>query len=251
MKKIILLMLMFFPLCVVNASANSNKETIVSEKTSYFKTTTFYGSEENFLSVSHNTFFSETIEITEQEYLEAKEMPNELSKAYNTIETTYKKLKVSILTDADKYKYKAELEWKKMPKVRSYDILGIGFYRSVKALSISYNTHYCLNNGSCYTTNSYYAKNVSGGVGATFQLPTSSEVKSIKSTLTANIDKNVTDATIIEQMATAEYVHAQKNITSALAREYSIGVTGIDLNSNNISYYDNMGAVSVSINCNW
>lgn len=251
--KIFLILILFVPICIVNASEVQESETIISENIRYFKTTTFYTSNDYSKQTfkENNSFFTETIEITEEEYYKKESNNPIVINSYNIIETTYKKLKVSISEDGDNYKYKAELEWKNMPKIRSYDNIGIGFYKSVKALSINFNTYYCLNDGNCYTSSSYYAKNSDGGVGATFKLPTSTEVKSIKSTLTANIVKNVQDATIIEQVATAEYVHAQKSISSTLARNYIIGITGIDLTSENSSYYDNMGIVTTKITCNW
>lgn len=45
-------------------------------------------------------------------------------------ETNYKKMTTTILKNGTKYKYQVLLNWKLLPATRSYDIIGIGHYKS-------------------------------------------------------------------------------------------------------------------------
>lgn len=258
MKRKLLALFLFlsFPF-FVNAETTEVEEegyNLVSTNEKYFKTT-------NVIKKSNTNLFSNeinendiilsyTTEITEEEYENASD--NEEIQTYsssNYVQTEYKKLTVSILENGVQYMYKAVLDWRKMPVVRSHDIIAIGFYNSVRASSISYKTDYCLTNGSCSTIQGYTGKNTSTGAGAVFQMPTSSNIKSIKNTLTVYIVKDV-NSTIIEQMAVADYAHATKTISDTNANKYTINTVGIT-HQGTSSYFDNMSYVSTKINCNW
>lgn len=259
MKKKILLLLFLFLLMpfLVDASSNVDEEEykLVSTNEKYFKTTNVIRkTNTNILNSNLNEndiILSYTTEIAKEEYENVND--NEEIQPYgssNYVQTEYKKLTVSILESGSAYKYTAVLNWRKMPVVRSSDIIAIGFYQSVKAVSIKFQTDYCLTTGSCSTLYGFIQKNTSTGAGAVFQLPTSSNVKSIKNTLTVQVSKNVSDATVIEQLAVADYAHATKKISLEEANKYSINISGLN-HIGTSSYFDTTPSVSTSLKCNW
>lgn len=258
LKIVVFCLFLSFPIIVSANNEEFNDDydyNLLSSNTKYYKTITIIdNSNINLASniLNDNIIMSYTEEITEKEYENVNEEDEiQIQSSSNTVQTEYKKLTVSILENGTKYMYTAVLDWKKMPAVRSYDIIAIGYYQSVKTTSLSYQTDYCLNNGSCYKNNVYNSKITASGSGATFKLPESKDLKSLKNTLKLYMDKNVNDATIIEQNAVADYAHAVKTVSSALAQEYSINLSGIALTSNNISSYDDMSNVSTKLSCSW
>ena len=242
-KRLLLVALMLLPISV--SAKENNDFQIISTEEKFYKTVIF---SVDSLDLARNDIYT-TSEISEEEYNLSD--TNAIARSSNTVQTEYKKMTVKILENDSSYKYQAILEWKKMPKVRSYDNLGIGFYQSVKASTITFNTYYCTSGGSCTTSTTYYPKITSTGVGATFKLPSSTSVTSIKSTLTAFISKNVSDATVVEQKAVADYAHATSTVTSSNAQNYSMDATGIHMTSGMVQYYDDISHVSTTINCNW
>lgn len=256
-KLLVVISIMFFPV-LVNAKIDDNSlytddegYKIVSTNEKYFKTIYVYNNYLSYNNLFSDNFLVNTIEVSKEEYDSYNEDNSNVFGSSNTIQTEYKKLTVSILENGSKYKYIATLDWKKMPSTRSYDILGIGFNKSVKATTIQYETYYCYNNGSCKTEKTYYINSSDSGVGVSFPLPISNEINLLKSTLTLVIDKNISGATVTEQVAVADYSHATKSISEALSRKYIIDKSGIILQSDNSSYYDEIPEVTAKIKCNW
>ncbi len=256
MKKIFILFLLV--ICPVIANAQKDDATVdeenyrlvsVSEK--YYKTVYNFNSVKKYNYSQNSEPLPVTIEISKEEYDAAGEFNISPLGVDVTGQTEYKKLTSSILENSSKYMYKAVLDWKKMPVVRSYDILAIGFNQNVKATNIMYNTHYCLKNGSCYDNSSYYVNKSSYGVGVSFKLPESSDVSVLRNTLTLYMDKNVNGATIKTQRAVADYSHAIKSISYNLSHSYSVNVNGISLNNDSTTYYDEISPVTAILNCNW
>lgn len=246
-----MILLMQLPLFVfAKTDVVEVQEKVVSSNTKYYKTITTldntYNIESLFIS---NNLHTKTIEVSEEEYNNSDILYN--TDSSSTIQTNYKKLTITILEYGNKYKYIATLEWKNMPAVRSYDILGISFYNSVKANSIFYETYYCLNNGNCNSDNQYTVVNDTSGVGVVFQLPTSSNMTALINTLTVIVDKN-TSGTIKEQKALADYSHAIKTISLNNAKNFSMSLSGgIVLSSSVETYYDEISPVATTLSCNW
>ena len=176
---------------------------------------------------------SVTYEITKAEY----DAFNGFDPLDATVETTYKKLTSTITQDSPFYKYKAKLTWKNIPSTRSYDIIGIGFYQSVKVLNddIYFQQDY-KQNGVNYTLYSSYDKVFAGGAGSSFLLP-SGTLTSLSSELYFYVTKNTT-ATIISQLAAADYAHATSTISFNNSKKFSVGPAGIDHLDGTSSYYD-------------
>lgn len=258
-RKIIILFLFLVCPFVVNASSNTSvndeEYKLISSNEKYFKTTNVIRNyNTNIFSneiKENDIILAYTEEITKEEYEQAEDYEEiQPYGSSNIVETNYKKLTVSILENGSAYRYKAVLNWKKLPSVRSSDIITIGFYQSVKAISVNYQTDYCLTTGTCSTLKSFVKKNTSKGAGAVFQLPSASNVNSIKNTLTLDIAKNVSDAKVIEQLAVADYAHATKKISLTDANNYTIDTSGLT-HQGTSSYFDTTPSVSTSIKCNW
>lgn len=252
MKKIIFIVVLLFQLTLfVNAKSDSEYyeiENIVSTNTKYYKTVTL-SSNTNISTMSlFDSYLTNTVEVTEEEYNGSIFANDAQSSSY---QTTYKKMTVNIIKSGSKYKYENILEWKNMPVVRSYDIIGIGYYASVKVSSINFENYYCLNNGNCIKSSNFSLVNSNNGVGAVFQLPTSNDLSSLKITFSLIIDKNVS-ATIKELYAIGDYSHAVKTLSLNSAKNFSVSsANGISLNNSIKDYYDEIPAVTTTTSCNW
>lgn len=239
---ILISLILFLPL---TANAISNESFIeVSSETKYFKVTTYNNS---FNLLSLQTPNSITEEISEKEY-ENVTLSSLLPQSATT-ETTYKKMITSISTNGSKYRYSVQLNWKLMPSNRSYDIIGIGFYPSVKVDGkLNFSLNYMDNNGAhTSTTGTSYIGN--SGASVTFKLP-SGNLNSLGAKLNFDVVKN-TNATIITQKAFGDYSHAIKNVSLANAKNHTVNTNGIVLNGSIYDYYDSISSAVAVWNGNW
>jgi hypothetical protein len=241
MKKIVLSFIALFIMIpfVIRAEEVNNEnelETVLSETTKYYKTITFNDSVcvAGLNNLCNN---SVTYEVSKEEYDSAPQIEVR-SVSDGLIETAYKKLTSTIIQSGTRYKYKANLNWKTIPSTRSYDIMGIGFYGSVKIWDddLFFEQNYT-KNGSNYTTYSNYPQVFSNGGGCSFALP-SGTLTALSQQLYFYVEKNTT-ATIIQQLAAADYAHATSTISLNNSKKYTIGAAGISHNGNS-SYYDAM-----------
>lgn len=235
---------LFFIACLLIPKisfAETLKDSIVSETTKYYKT------------ISQDMYFEkniETFEITEQEFNNSNDegLTRNLD---GYIETTYKKLTTTISKSDNYYQYKAVLDWKSIPNIKSYDIIGIGFYQSVKVTgSVNFSQNYCLTNGNCYTSRVYTPQTFSSGAGASFQLPNNGNLSSLKQTLNFLVTKNA-DATIISQIASGDYSHATSSVTAANAKKYTVNANGISLDSSIANSYDSISFARATWSGTW
>lgn len=253
MKKKIIILLLTLSFIIPN-SANAlsiNEETqvdtnIVSQTVKYYKTVS--RNNNILLSTStDNNIDSYTVEISKEEY-ETANSSIQFNSAY--VETTYKKLTSTILQNGSKYRYKAELNWKKFPSTRSYDIIGIGFYPSVKLSStIYFNQYYCISGGNCYTLSKYTPQTFSSGIGASFKVP-EGNLTTLKQTLYFDVEKS-SSATIIKQIAAADYSHATKTVSETNAKKYTVDTLSIDLDSSISGSYDAISTATATWNGSW
>lgn len=220
--------------CTTNAKENESEDfEIVSQIERYYKTVT-NGSPIH-LNVSAKT--TKSYEVTKEEYESAEQLIQTRGAA--STETTYKKLTTTILSNGSVYRYKAVLNWKQIPTVRSYDTIGIGYYTSVRYNSnLNFNQTYCLTNGTCKTLTTYYPQYFSTGTSATFKVPEGS-LSSLSQTIFFDVNKN-TNATITSQAAYGDYSHATKNVTVAQAKNFTMGTSGILFNDGIGNYYDDI-----------
>ncbi|MBQ7105144.1 MAG: hypothetical protein IJN90_04735 [Bacilli bacterium] len=238
MKKIIIVLIAMFATIPTLAFADEGDFEIVSSNEKYFKTTT----------INFSTSYTEEISKEEYEFSNINEGISPRISSY--ISTEYKKMTTSILSNGSYYRYKVVLDWKKMPKVRSYDIIGIGHNSSVKmAGSPTFNLKYCTEISTCTTTTTATKQSFSNGAGASFKLPTGDFV-TLQVTFYYNVEKN-SNSTLYSQTAYGDYSHATSSVTANQAKQYSVDTSGIVLNSSVYNYYDSISTASVSWSGNW
>lgn len=234
--KILLLVLAAFIVMPCTAYAKediSNDFEIVSQTEKYYKTVT----NSNALQLNSNELKTKSYEVTKEEYESSNNQIQPRGSA--STETTYKKLTTTILSNGSVYRYKAVLNWKQIPAVRSYDSIGIGHYASVKYnANLNFSQTYCLTNGTCKTLTTYYPQYFSSGTSATFKVPEGS-LSSLSQTIFFDVTKNV-NATITSQAAYGDYSHATQTVTVAQAKSFSMGTSGILFNNGIGNYYDDI-----------
>lgn len=240
MKKYIFLV--FLAVIVTLFSSNvvfayeKNDFDVVSQQEKYYRTTTIYDKNVNEKKKLNNSI---TQEITEKEYNSFNENNNLKSNISATIETTYKKLTTTILSNGSYFRYKAVLSWKNMPKIRSYDTIAIGHFASVKPRGgLQFSQKYCYSPNNCYTSSSYYPHTFTAGSSATFKVP-SGTFTSLTQTFYFDVQKN-TNSTIVTQNASGDYAHAVKNVNTTTAQNYTVSNTGIHFDSTVIDNFDDI-----------
>lgn len=240
MKKIIcylfLIMALFIP---INSFAFENTDEQfeeVSEVEKYYKTTTFFNDAKMSTLSINNINSSITEEISKEEY-DAYNESNAATNVSASVETTYKKLTSSILSNGSYYRYKAVLTWKNIPKVRSFDTIAIGHYESVKLRGgLQFSQTYCITGGDCNTVSTYYPNTFTTGAAATFRVPTG-DLSSLSQTLYFDVQK-ATTSTVIKQYASGDYAHAIKSINYIDAQKYKVTNSGIIFDSSVENYFD-------------
>lgn len=189
------------------------------------------------------------MEITEEDY--NAELVMSLSDGY--IETTYKKLRTTIAANGTKYRYKVTLTWKKMPAVRSYDIIGIGCMSS--AVFVSGDTQrfsqtYCVDT-SCTNTATYSTRMTgANGSGVSFKVPSSTSITSMQSFFYYDVSKNTTN-TVTYMLAYGDYAHATSTVTEGAAQGFSVNQIGVKLNDAIEDSYDSMDSANAEWYGSW
>ena len=245
MKSVLKLVLYLFFVCMFLIPNCKAEENIVFEDTKYYKTIDYH-------SLLNQEDFSYTISISKEEFDNADPKENSKSILSNsaTVETTYKKMTTTIVQNGSYYKYKNVLMWKNIPSTRSYDIIGIGFYPSVKVKgSTHFEQYYCYTSGSCTTTTTNYPQVFTTGAGTSFLLP-NGNLSSLKQTFYFNVEKN-TSATIIRQLAAGDYSHATSSISLNNSKKYSVNSNGILLNGSIANYYDEISQATAIWEGTW
>ena len=241
MKKILITLALLFAIPI---TGNALEFEEVSKEEKYFKTTVY---DSNLVRSSSN--YAITEEITKEEY-EAFN-PDVMPLASASTTTTYKKLTTYILTNGNYYRYKATLEWRNIPKVRSYDTIGIGHYSSVIIRgSVHFSQTYCPVNDDCRTISSYYGKTTDTGSAATFKVP-SGDLESLEQTFYFDVEKRNSSTTVISQKASGDYSHAIQTVTTTQARNFNINNSGIQYNSSVIDYFDDISTASATWTGTW
>lgn len=243
MKKIIFLIFMML-LFLNNVFADDSFE-ILSEVTKYYKIVTNYERSMYFLSLddyNSSNIFSSSYEISEEEY---ENDSNIHILSSGIVETTYKKMTTSISKNDKYYRYKNIVVWKKMPKIRSYDVIAIGFNSNVK---ISGTPISSLKYDSKTLTNSNFKK-TNTGASSTFKLP-SGTYSNVIAELYFNVEKNAS-ATILTQKVYGDYAHSTSSVSLNNASKHSINTSGINFDSSVVNSFDDISCAVVTLNNNW
>lgn len=241
------------PISIFAKEVDEDGFEVVSKEEKYYKTVTPNNDSayalKNIGSLSNNNNLDYTVEITKEEYDNYDENQ---AQPYTscTIETGMKKLTTYILTNGSYYRYKAVLNWKTFPKVRSYDTIAIGHYASVEKIgSVHFSQTYCDLNNNCRTIQAYYPQTFITGSAATFKVP-SGDLSSLSQTIYFDVQKSV-DATVISQKASGDYAHAIKTVTVAQAKNFSVSTLGINFKDSSFNLYDEISPATALWKGNW
>ena len=243
MEKICLYVLICFLLIPSIVFAEDNE--LVSRNVKYYKTT--YENDFNVALLSSDKNF--TIEISEDEYNSIDASVDLMSS--NTYQTDYKKMTASIYSSGSNYKYQVNLEWKNIPKVRSNDIIGIGYSSEFVNIvdGISFFQNFCTSDG-CKTSIKHELINSSAGKSAVFSLPTSS-LTYLNQIFSFTVVKKITEK-IISQTISGDYSHATSKININNALKHSVDVdSGIKLYNSISSYYDSIPVTKTTWTGSW
>lgn len=248
--KFIFAFLLVMPLMVRAKDIVAEDEfTVVGETTKYYKTVSVLN-DSQVMSIIAPEVTSFTTEITKEEYDSV-----DLHDLYHlnesrTVQTDYKILKTSLLNNNTIYRYRVDLTWKNIPKVRSFDIIAIGHYSSVERYGLPvFNQSYCMGNGECYDGMAATIITGVNGTGLVFELPTDS-LTNLTQYMYFDVKKS-SSTTVKHQTVAGDYAHAVKTITYANAKKLSVNIAGIIHDSSVESYYDTIGAAIVNWEGSW
>ena len=247
--KFILLFILIIPLIVMAEEKSTSEFEIIGETTRYYKTVTILNDSE-IMSIIAPEVTSFTTEITKEEYDRV-----DLSDLYHlnsstTVQTEYKKLTTTMSQNSSRYRYSVELIWRNIPKVRSYDIIAIGHYSTVKvALGPIFEQNYCESDGDCYQGAAVTEIIGTNGVADVFGLPTGT-LTSLKQSMYFDVQKS-SSTTVKNQIVAGDYAHATKTITRDNAKKLRVDIAGIIHDSSAESYYDTIGAAIVNWTGSW
>lgn len=252
-KRWLIFSLVFFLPFIVKAETEELEK--VAETVKYYKTVIILSNSEVMRSANLGEVSSITTEITEEEYnnVDTSTVNNDNARGLisETIETTYKKLATTMYYNYGDYRYRATLDWKLIPSTRSYDIIGIGHYATVKLLgNIDFNQIYCRSSSECYDSTSYIGLSFTNGGAAIFKIP-SGTVKSLKQILEFDVEKTNSSATITQQLAVGDYAHATSSISETNARKFYVDCGGINLQSSIEDYYDDIATADATWTGTW
>lgn len=217
---------------------------VVAEATKYIKTVTIYNNSGIMRNAGFGEISSITTEVTKEEFDSAAPTTDTIAPAaiidQQQTETTYKRLTTTIETNGNYYRYVANLYWKNIPKVRSYDIIGIGHYSDVELYNTSavgFNQEYCRSSANCYVSSSGTDVIGTNGTGVVFKVPSDTLV-SLEQTLSFTMKKSGS-GTVYGQIAAGDYAHATSSITASnAANNVVVNIMGLSLNYSIQSYYD-------------
>lgn len=134
-----------------------------------------------------------------------------------------------------------QLTWLKMPTTRSYDVFGIRFSGAKLDGNITFKQIYKVN-GSTKTSTSNNQQSFSNGYGTSFLIPSDSITY-----LQASLDFNYSGSGKIF----GTYQHAQKKVTLANSKKYTISSSGygsvLYFDSSVKESYDAMGGVNLDV----
>lgn len=253
-QKYLIIFLLLFVCFIANVNAenlleSSELEEVVAQTTKYYKTVTVLNNSSLMREANQGEVHSITTEISEEDY-NSISPDNNISPQASAVETTYKRLTATISKyNSYYYKYSANLTWKLMPSTRSYDVIGLGYFGSVKlAGGINFEQNYCTVNGECDRTISFYNYKGPNGSGAIFGLPTM-PLASLTQSIHILVEKTNSSTTVVEQELDADYAHAQKSISYSMAKDIYIDTCGIQ--PANYTYYDSMNEATVKWTGTW
>ena len=222
----------------------TDESKILAQETKYYKTVTRVNNVTLTFDSKNgeSTPSSYTVEVSEEEYNNVNPETTITRDAQGSVETTYKKMTTYISeVDSTEFQYKNVLEWKSMPSVRSYDIIGIGHHSTVRiSTGLQFRQEYCETDGSCGTNYINTPQTFNNGAGTSFLLK-SGNLSSLKVIFYYYVQKN-TNATINTLHAYGDYAHATTTVSDTASQDYVVSVGGLNLGSSIIASYDGISS---------
>lgn len=170
-------------------------------------------------------------------------------------ETTYKKIDIMLYTSSGtSYNVMLmDLEWKKMPSVRSFDVMAMlgknfTFNSGTGYVNISYKIGVSNYESTITSSNTNVYKNTGAGISFVVKLPTDSDLSAYNLSMTAV--GTVTNTSNSKVYGT--YQHSQKNITQTQAMSHTYSTSGLGgvltySDSAITNSYDNMQGVVATV----
>lgn len=173
-----------------------------------------------------------SVEVTKEEYNNQGTITPR-----GTVTTEYRQVVSTLSQNGNKYRFKVSVAWRKMPSVKSYDIIGIGFDDPVYIdSSVYFNYYWCNSSGDCTTASDHYGKKqLSTGGTAVYKFP--NYANSLSSALWYDVSKN-TSNTITSLTMYGDYSHATTAVSVSNTSDHNITYDGILLGSSIYGYYD-------------
>lgn len=164
-------------------------------------------------------------EISEQEYENSVYLPSPYLST--SIETTYKKLYLSLTVGNNgTAHFILDNVWKKMPSVRSFDVMGVRLGNFSVVRGSEYGTQIYGSNGNNDTVN--YAANGTNinvqdnGFGISMNLINDTSITLLQNSISAILSLDAKPAVIY-----GSYQHATEDVTLAQSKSYTIGSGGL------------------------
>ncbi len=248
MKKILIVLLIgifIFPINIFAKEKGEEDFTEITRQEKFYKVV-YYNDNNQISSIGGTNYI--VYDISESEYNSANLFEHINPNVSGFVETTYKKMTTYILSNGSNYRYKVTLEWKNLPSTRSYDIIGIGHFASVKTVGDLVFYQEYNQNGTHKTVYAHIPQYFSYGASATFKLPEGS-ISSLTQTLYYDVEKN-TNATILTHKAYGDYSHATSSISESNATNHTVS-SSIVLDSSISGYYDAISSAIATWNGSW
>lgn len=234
--------------------ANKNlKGEVLSETTKYYKTTTYYQNENQLLSVTGSNPITYSEEISKEEYETGEPSVNTRGLTNGVTSTEYKLMTTTIINPGNgRYRYKNTVSWKKLPAIRSYDIIGIGIEES-KVYGVS-SSKYVKSIFSYNSTNACYETTTttgtwdlsSSGYSVKFKLPYTggyAEWTGLETYMYFDVAEQNPSSTISVLNAYGNYRHATTNLPNV---SFSFGITAYGVISVGASYQSSYDSISTA-----
>lgn len=175
--------------------------------------------------------------VTKEEYDNAPTTPIcadavPYSDTYQFIETDYKKI-TGQLVYTNGLHIVSTLSWKQVPKYKSYDVYAMRFQFLDYSNVYGQQTYYTSGGSGVYTysSSSEGYKGFSDGFGISMNLKDGSNITGYDLALDANL--SVQSTTSAQAHAWITYQHAQKDVTRAQSKSYTMSISGLG----NVLYY--------------
>lgn len=201
---------------------------IIDSKTIYYKTITQDGA-----------VINET-EVSKEEYDNAPSSLYSCSESTRGsdsgfIETSYKRMRSTLVDLSSGYSFSNMLEWKQVPSTRSFDVIAFRTKRMSFSNVEGVQTYYVGNNSSAinYNTNSAGYKSASNGAGISMNLKDDSNITTFLIALVA--DMQISNYDYSNAYVYTTYQHAQSSLTRAQSMSYTLQAGGLG----DVLYYSN------------